>query len=188
MKCQKFTVVKMMMLAVSAAALLTLAACESNQSTVAMANDPVATGSAGAVSLSGEHLDDRTRDALREALDDERHAIAMYRAVMEKFGNVRPFSNIVRAEERHEAALLRLFRAYRLDVPDDRWADHEFDLPATLAEACAASAKAEEENIAMYDRFLEFVDEPSIRTVFQNLRNASADRHLPAFRRCARRR
>jgi hypothetical protein len=170
-----------------AIAYLSLSACDSAPRSAAATAKPSESSSIGAASAVAGQLDERTVEALHEALDDERHAIAFYTAVIDKFGNVRPFVNIVRAEERHEAALLRLFAMYDLDVPKDRWTEHEFDVPDTRAAACAASVDAEIENIAMYDRFLEFVEEPYIRQVFQNLRAASADRHLPAFQRCARR-
>lgn len=168
-----------------AIACLSLSACESAPA-AAMAS-PGETTSIGAAPAVAGQLDERTIEALHEALDDERHAIAFYTAVIDKLGNVRPFVNIVRAEERHETALVRLLAMYDLDVPKDHWADHEFDVPDTRVAACAASVDAEIENIAMYDRFLEFVEEPYIRQMFQNLRAASADHHLPAFQRCARR-
>lgn len=170
-----------------AIACLSLSACDSAPRSAAETAKPSESASIGAAPAVAGQLDERTVEALHEALDDERHAIAFYTAVIDKLGNVRPFVNIVRAEERHEAALLRLFEAYGLDVPKDRWADYEFDVPDTRAAACAVSVDAEIDNIAMYDRFLEFVEEPYIRQVFHNLRAGSADRHLPAFRRCARR-
>lgn len=39
--------------------------------------------------------------ALRIALYDEYHAKAVYLKVLQTFGNVLPFSNIVQAEQRH---------------------------------------------------------------------------------------
>lgn len=42
---------------------------------------------------------------LREALEDERKAEATYMAVIEKFGPIRPFINIVFAENRHAMAV-----------------------------------------------------------------------------------
>jgi len=80
-------------------------------------------------------LDPATIDALKEALDDEYKARATYQAVIEKFGSVRPFSNIVEAEGRHAEALIRLFRKYGLSVPKDCWAgrskpvEHQRSLP-----------------------------------------------------------
>ena len=36
-----------------------------------------------------------------DAINDEYHARAFYNAVIDKFGEIRPFSNIVQAETRH---------------------------------------------------------------------------------------
>lgn len=131
-------------------------------------------------------LDEKTRQALLEALADERRAQAVYRAVLNKFGEVRPFVNIVEAERRHEAMLLPLFEKYALEIPQNEFdAAKTQEVPATLAEACRAAIKGEEENIALYDKFFGFVKEPDIRQVFRYLQSASKDNHLPAFTRCA---
>jgi len=50
-----------------------------------------------------------TIDALSEALEDDYLARATYRKVIERFGPVWPFANIVEAENRHVAALLAQF-------------------------------------------------------------------------------
>lgn len=50
-------------------------------------------------------VDDGTRAALDHALDDEYRARATYRAVLARFGLVRPFVNIVESEGRHIEAL-----------------------------------------------------------------------------------
>jgi hypothetical protein len=57
--------------------------------------------------------DAKTIKALCEALDDEYKARATYRKVIEAFGPIRPFVNIVEAEDRHAKALLALLRASR---------------------------------------------------------------------------
>ncbi|PIE42699.1 MAG: DUF2202 domain-containing protein, partial [Gammaproteobacteria bacterium] len=51
-------------------------------------------------------------NALIEALDDEYKARATYRYVIDTFGPVRPFINIVNAETRHIQALIPLFHKY----------------------------------------------------------------------------
>lgn len=121
--------------------------------------------------------------ALDEAIDDERHAIAFYAAVMEQFGERRPFSRIIEAERRHEGALLKQYERLSLTPPDDAWADHEFIVPATFQEACDIAVVAEIKNKALYDGLISGAHDDELRTVFTNLGNASQERHLPAFRR-----
>jgi hypothetical protein len=130
-------------------------------------------------------LDTRTQQALIAALEDERHAQALYQAVMERHGSIRPFVNIQKAEKKHEAFLLPLFKKYGIAVPENKWNDKKIEVPATLTECCKQGVEAEKANIAMYDKFLKFVKEPDIRQVFTYLRNASKNNHLPAFERCA---
>ena len=65
-------------------------------------------------------LDAKPIGALRETLDDEYKARATYRKVIEAYGAVRPFVNIVEAEDRHAKALLALFDRFGVEPPSDR--------------------------------------------------------------------
>ena len=126
------------------------------------------------------------KTVLVEALDDERKAEATYRAIIEKFGEVRPFINIIEAERRQSAAIERQMIRLGFAIPANQWQGKGM-APATLAEACSMAIKAEVENIALYDRLLPAIADDSVRHVLQNLQDASRDNHLPAFRRCLER-
>jgi rubrerythrin len=139
---------------------------------------------AASAQAKSSKLDKKTTAALHEALADERKAQDIYAAVMERHGEVRPFSNIIEAERRHERELVLLFDSYDMK-PSPREAPAEIEVPDTLAASCKMAIEAENRNIAMYDGFLEFVKQADIRDTFTRLRNASRDRHLPAFKRCA---
>lgn len=123
---------------------------------------------------------------LLEALDDERKAEATYAAVIERFGEVRPFINIIDAERRHSAAIERQMARLGFAIPANHW-EGKCVAPATLAEACSMAIDAEIENIALYDRLLPAIPDDVVRQVLQNLQDASRDNHLPAFRRCLER-
>jgi rubrerythrin len=129
---------------------------------------------------------EQTLEALSEALDDEYRARAIYRKVIERFGPVRPFVNIVEAENRHIVALLRQFQRFHAPPPADTWRDR-VKAPDSLAQACAAGVEAEIENEALYARLLDRVTDARARAVMQRLQAASRDHHLPAFRRCLQR-
>jgi hypothetical protein len=122
--------------------------------------------------------------ALNEALDDEYRAWAAYDQVIADFGEVRPFSNIREAEARHIDALSVLFARYGLPMPENPWPGRVARY-ASLQAACEAGVAAEIENGALYERLLASTGRPDILTVFRNLQEASQQRHLPAFRRCA---
>lgn len=124
---------------------------------------------------------------LLEALDDEYMARATYNRVIREFGPVRPFSNIVQAENRHVHALLPLFEKYGIEVPKDTW-DSRVETPASLLEAARAGVQAEIDNAGMYDRLLASSrDFPDVQQVLRNLQRASQNNHLPAFQRAAAR-
>jgi rubrerythrin len=127
--------------------------------------------------------DAQTIEALREALEDEYRARAVYQKVIEAFGPVRPFVNIVEAAERHAQALLRIFDRLGVHRPQNRW-PNRVSAPRSLVEACEAAVRAEIDSKAMYRRLLPQVKDPAARRVMRRLQEASQQRHLPAFRRC----
>ena len=120
---------------------------------------------------------------LLDALDDERKAQATYTAVIEKFGAVRPFINIVEAEGRHAEAIKRQLQRLGFQIPPDKWKGN-VKAPASLAAACRQAVDAEIENIALYDRLLPQIGDANVRQVLENLQAASRENHLPAFQRC----
>jgi hypothetical protein len=122
--------------------------------------------------------------ALNEALDDEYSAWATYDQVIADFGAVAPFTNIRDAEARHIEALLTLYALYGLPVPANPWPGKTPSY-ASLQEACEAGVAAEIANGAMYERLFAATQRPDILIVFRNLQEASQQRHLPAFSRCA---
>jgi hypothetical protein len=129
-------------------------------------------------------LDTQALAAVHEALADERRTEGAYEAVIGKLGQVRPFSNAVRAETRHAKFLEVLLTARGLAVPA-RPMPAGPAAPASLADACVAAAAAEKDNAALYDRLLAVGTLPDdVRRAFEHNRWASRERHLPAFERC----
>lgn len=124
---------------------------------------------------------------LIEAINDEYKARATYRHVIDKFGEVRPFINIVDAENRHIHALIPLFEKYGIAVPADDWAARTV-APESIKDACRIGVEAEIENGKMYDRLLEQTEHyPDVQHVLIQLQRASVENHLPAFQRCVER-
>jgi hypothetical protein len=131
-------------------------------------------------------LDAMEVGALKDTLDDEYKSRETYAQVIRDFGEVRPYINIVDAEARHASALIGLFEKYDVSPPANRWAGKAPRFSSTHA-ACVAAVQGEIENVALYDRALKSTRRPDILTVYEALRSASQDRHLPAFQRCAQR-
>jgi len=130
-------------------------------------------------------LSPEVQQALDEAINDEYKALSTYEAVVTKLGAVRPFSMIMGAEEQHIASLKAIYDKYGLDVPANTWGS-KVSVPATLQEACQVGVDAEIANAALYkDKLLPAVQEyEDITLVFENLMNASEQKHLPAFDKC----
>jgi len=122
---------------------------------------------------------------MARALQDEYHAETIYQGVVNDFGPVLPFSNILIAETRHSTAIGRLYASRGLPTPVSEWTIDRVPRFDSLPAACAAGAAAERENIAMYDELLAADLPLDVRQVFTNNRAASASSHLPAFESCA---
>jgi len=129
---------------------------------------------------------DPVQAALLAALDDEYKAEATYQVVLDKHGDVRPFSNIIRAEQRHQEMV-------KAEMDKRGWAygpnpyTGKIKAPPTLLEACQTGVQAEIENIALYDNLLPTIDDAAARDVMARLQWASRENHLPAFERCVAR-
>jgi hypothetical protein len=124
--------------------------------------------------------------ALLDALDEEHKAHATYCQVIADFGEVGPFVDIVESEGRAVATLTELMQRYEVPVPDNPWPG-KVTRYGSVAQACADAVDAELGNAAIYDRLLDTIDRADICDVFQDLREVSQGRHLPAFRRCTQR-
>ncbi|HYN03889.1 MAG TPA: DUF2202 domain-containing protein [Vicinamibacteria bacterium] len=132
-----------------------------------------------------EPLSGSVKAAVEEALLDELRGEAMYSRVLKDHGDVRPFSNVVRAERRHAAFLEDLLKARGLAAPAPQ-AGAEVLGYASVKEACIAAVAFETTNVALYDRLLAAGPLPDdAKRAFDHNRMASLDHHKPAFERCA---
>lgn len=131
--------------------------------------------------------------ALALGLNDERNAKAFYSAVILKFGELRPFSNIIRAEANHESLLLGLYSTYQLTPPADKLKQQpgesneafiaRMNVPDTFADAAKMAYLAEVANVALYDKINKPALPDDVNAVFDKLRADSLERHMPAFKR-----
>ena len=128
--------------------------------------------------VSVEELAD-LKEMFTVLINDEYKARAEYQAIIDEFGAQTPFTNLVRAETMHISALTRLFEAYELEVPSDNGSKSAV-VPDSLEEAYAIGVKAEVDNIALYDKYLDEDLPVMVERVFTNLQNAS-ENHKATF-------
>ena len=122
---------------------------------------------------------------LTYAIQDEYLARAEYVQVILTYGSMRPFSNIVKAEETHISLLTPLFEQYGFETPENN-ADEYVVIPEDMKTALELGVHAEIANIAMYEVFLQKELPADVRDIFERLMAAS-ENHLEAFRRSLRR-
>ena len=132
-------------------------------------------GSAGA--LKDEVL--TLEKMLTYAIEDEYAAHSEYEAIINEYGSVNPYSNIIRAESAHINALVTLFRTYGISVPADTGDEHAV-IPSDLKAAASVGVQAEQYNISMYEKFLKENLPQDVKDAFISLRDASLS-HLAAF-------
>lgn len=125
-------------------------------------------------------------EVLNEVLLDEYKARDTYQKIINTFGPVRPFINIVEAEQTHIEFLLPLYEKYGIPLPPEPDPER-ITAPTNLLQACKIGVEAEIENVAMYNRLIKATDLPDVMAVLQCLQAASRNHHLPAFQRCAER-
>lgn len=130
-------------------------------------------------------LPQSVQDALTKSLDNEYKLRDYYQSVINKFGDTRPFSMIIGAEDQHIAVLTSLFQKYGLSVIADNWANKTYNL-STFQLACQTSANYEQDTVNMYNSLLpQVTNYPDITTVFTSLRDVAQNNHLPAFDKCS---
>jgi len=135
---------------------------------------------------SAEQSSDLTiQNMLTYAIQDEYLAHAEYKSIINKYGTIRPFSNIIRAEEIHINMLIPLFKKYGFKLPDNN-AEKHILIPRDSKNAVEIGVQAEIDNIGMYEKFLNEPLPEDIQNAFQRLKSASSN-HLRAFRTALKR-
>lgn len=120
-------------------------------------------------------------EMLRYAYEDEHKAKYEYEYLINEEGFERPFTNILKAEERHIAALDRLYELKGIEAPEIQKPERS-DSNQTREEVFKAEAEAERLNIAMYEKFLKEDLDAETKAVFENLMKGSRS-HLTAYER-----
>ncbi|MDD4029340.1 MAG: DUF2202 domain-containing protein [Caldisericia bacterium] len=129
--------------------------------------------------LSDEDL--TIHDMLTYAVQDEYLAHAEYIAIMEKFGQMKPYINIAKSEETHLSFLEEVYLSFDMEFPEDTSAQHVV-IPENLLEAAKVGVQAEIENIAMYELFMTHELPDNVYEVFYVLKSGS-ENHLKAFQK-----
>lgn len=151
----------------------------------AFATAPSDFGAAGALAAIEAGTTLSVESMLRYAAEDEYLARAEYRAIMARFGAMRPYTNIEASENQHLDWLRAEYAARGLPFPADDAASKVI-VPADLKAAAQAGVDAEIGNIAMYEAFLASPlmakpENASVASLFAALKRAS-ENHLGSFR------
>jgi len=128
-------------------------------------------------------LSDAEIATLQTAILEEYTALNTYQEVINQFGSVYPFNQIVVSESQHVAVLVRLAQKYGIAVPENPGLSTSTTY-TDLSEACEAAAALEIADAELYDALIPTVTHTDLIRVFTNLQSASLNSHLPAFESC----
>jgi hypothetical protein len=142
------------------------------------------TASAGSIDFGARGAEGKSgltvQQMLTYAIQDEYLARAEYELIIGEHGGIRPFTNIMAAEERHIEWVTGLLDQYGYALPKDT-ASLYVSLPKDLKSSFETGVQAEIDNIAMYESFLRQDLPADVRDLFERLKSAS-ENHLQAFR------
>ncbi len=125
------------------------------------------------------------QSALSQSLTNEYKLQSYYQAVINKFGNQRPFAMIIGAEDQHVAVLTSLFDKYGVTKPTNSYANQTYSF-TNIQAACQNSVAYEQATVSLYNGLLPKVASyKDITQVFSSLKDAAQNSHLPAFEKCA---
>jgi hypothetical protein len=112
-------------------------------------------------------------EMLLYALENEYLTKYEYKMTVEQFGDIRPFKNLTKAEDRHIGWLLPLFEQYKIEVQPDA-SQNFLKTPLNLKESLNTGIISAKATIMMYERFLSQPLPDDVHDVFKRLLNVSA--------------
>jgi len=122
-------------------------------------------------------------EALRAAQRSVFKTCATYRMILQVFGPVPPFREMLLVEQRHRTVLTGMLRKLGAAAPIDDW-ETRAAIPVTLIDAGEDALETAMAHAALYERLYEQMRDPAARRIFRRMRNISRDIHQPALRRC----
>lgn len=123
-------------------------------------------------------------NGLKQAVLEEYGALNTYNAVIDQFGAVFPFVQIVQSEQQHVNALLRLADRYGIIAPVNPGLTNSLGI-ATVKEACEIGVSAEIADADLYTQIMKVTTHTDLLRVYSNLQSASLNMHLTQFEACA---
>lgn len=117
---------------------------------------------------------------LVQVMEEESMTKGVYTAMVEKFGDQKPYSNLVRASERQVSKLEDILEQY--DISWENKDNSSVLVPATLEEGYQTSLEAAKSRVALYDKFLKEDITEDIESSLTRLK-AVAQRQVEAFER-----
>ncbi len=131
----------------------------------------------------GNNLTPEELGYLNAAYKDECKDQYFFKKAIEKFPDASGFIKIMNSEQNHVTTLEGVFNKYEIEIPKNLDFS-DIVIPTALDNACAMGLKFEKENVDMYQNFLKTVTNNYLKTVFEDLRDITINRNIPAVEKC----
>jgi len=144
---------------------------------------PFNTLGAKTVFHTGNNLTPEEIEFLNTAYKDECRDKYFFKKISEKFPDISAFSKIMNSEQNHVSALESIYNKFEIETPKNM----DFSdvvIPSSSDDACSIGLKYERENVEMYKKFLLSVSNTLLKTVFEDLRDITINRNIPALEKC----
>jgi hypothetical protein len=132
---------------------------------------------------AGDELTPQEIEFLIAAYKDEARGEYLFKKITEKFPDATGFIKILSSEQNHVTTLEAIFIRYELEIPKNLDFS-DMKIPSSVDEACTIATAYEKENVEMYKKFLNNVSNKYLKTVFEDLRDISIYRNIPAIEKC----
>jgi hypothetical protein len=120
-------------------------------------------------------------EGMQSALRSKFKTCALYHMVLQAFGPVRPFKDLLKIEIKYRMVLAGLARRYAIPEPRDDW-EGQVAIPVSFIEACEEAIDLERGNDELYAGVLGRMEDPALCRVLKQIRNVSQISHLPSFK------
>lgn len=149
---------------------------------IALVFAPLQSLGAKSVFLKGNNLTPEEIEFLNTAYKDESRKAYFFKKCGEKFPDA-GFVKIMNSELNHVSTLESVYNKYEIAILNDM-DFNSVTIPATVDEACSTALKMEKDNVEMYKKFLTSVTNSFLKTVFEDLRDITLNRNIPALEKC----
>ncbi len=121
--------------------------------------------------------------ALASVIENEYELRATYQKVLDKFGDERPFINVIGSKEHNINMLTELMLKHGTKPPADDWINrvNEYD---SIEDACKAAVQFEADSSMLYQSVFASTSKDNVLEILLHIEKIIMMNNIPTFERC----